>query len=249
VSMKPQSDTSAPPAPEFSPQDPAQSPDGLVGGTFRLDAMSPGAEAGSPAQMAAPPKAWKSRQGFALIVLLMGAAVVVYGMRRLGFGPLSALGQVKMPDYDVTKSPKVTSSDQKRLLSELAATHMDAQVPADQVQKNPFRLADAMRTTTPDPGDNSDAANRAMLEKQRREAEAHRRAVEQALAGLTIHGILDGSSPVARINDRNVRVGDTLADVFTVKAIHGRSIEVTCDDQTYTISMDEPDAKTPGKKR
>jgi hypothetical protein len=44
-----------------------------------------------------------------------------------------------------------------------------------------------------------------------------------------------------------VKVGDALADVFVVTAIQGRTIELTADEKTYTLSLDEEQA--PGAHR
>ena len=59
------------------------------------------------------------------------------------------------------------------------------------------------------------------------------------------------SSTVARISGEAVRVGDTVAEYFTVTAIHGRTVELTADGMPFTLDMQD-DAlnaiKHPGKK-
>jgi len=47
-----------------------------------------------------------------------------------------------------------------------------------------------------------------------------------------------------------VRIGDTVGEFFTVKSIHGRTVEVECDGATYEISMDDADVNSnkPHKK-
>ena len=122
-----------------------QTPDGVVGGTFRLDAMSPGAgDAAAADAVQAPRKSWKSTQTIALVVLLAAGGGIVYGMRQAGIGPMAAFATTKMPDYDVTKAPGSKTADHQRILKDLAATNITGQVPADKVQKNPFLLADLL---------------------------------------------------------------------------------------------------------
>lgn len=217
---------------------------GLVGGTFRLDAMSPGSAADAAA-MSGPRKS-AATQAIFFAVLVVAAGGIVYGMRQLGIGPLKGFGSVKAPDYDVTKGVSVTNSDHQRVLRELTAATNTAQVPPEQVQKNPFRLADALGTPTETDTDanKSEAQRRAADERARKEAEAHRKAVESKLAGLKINSIMTGAKPMARIGDTLVRVGDTLDETFKIKAINPRSIELEADGVTYLLSLDEQ----PGRK-
>ena len=54
--------------------------------------------------------------------------------------------------------------------------------------------------------------------------------------------MIGGSNPVARISGQAVRVGDTVAEVFTVKAIHGRAVDLDYEGETFTLSLDDEDA-------
>lgn len=207
------------------------------GGVFRLEGLAPGAD--SPDALIAPTRRKISAQTIFLVILVFGGAGMIYGMRLVGIGPLSAMAFTKMPDYDLTKTGSKTA-EHKQVLDQLSAANVKTQVPVDQVQKNPFMMSDVLTSEPKDGGE--DVAGKANAERAKRESEARRRKVESALNGLTLHGVIGGSNPVARISGQAVRVGDTVAEIFTVKAIHGRSVDLDYDGQIFTLSLDNADA-------
>lgn len=229
----------------LQPMDSTQEPQS--GGVFRLEGLAPGSA--SEEGLGAPRKAKVSTQALTLGLLLVAGAGLIYGMRLLGIGPLTTLAKTAVPDYDLTRSPSSRSADHKKILKDLEANHAASQVPVDQVQKNPFLLAALIE---PEPvADNTEASKKAAADRAKRDLEAKRKRVQSTLAGLKINGIIGGSNPVARISGEAVRVGDTVGDLFAVKAIHGRSVELTFEDETYTIEMDDEgmNSNKPGKKK
>ena len=212
-------------------------------GVFRLEAMAPGADgsAGGAVGLAAPKKRKISTQAIALAGLLALGGGMIYGMRLLGIGPLTNLAATIVPDYDLTK-PSSRAADHQKIIQDLAANHAASQVPVEEVQKNPFKMADVVSPATVATGD-PNASGRAAAERAKRDVELKRGKVQGALAQLKVNGIIGGSNPVARISGEAVRVGDTLADgLFTVKAIHGRSVELTVantDGETVELTMDD----------
>lgn len=214
---------------------------GEGGGVFRLDALAPGAAASGTDAFAAGKKAKVSQSALFFLVLVIAGALVLFFMRQVGFGPMASLAKVKAPDYDVTKDLKGKSGDHKRVLQDLSESSVKTQVPIEQVQKNPFKLSELVNTN-PDQIDDPEKAQRVAAELARREAEARKRQIESALANLKLHSVIGGSTPVARINDTAVRIGDTIEEVFVVRAIEGRTVELDCDGEVFTISMDEPGA-------
>lgn len=213
--------------------------DGKADGVFRLDALAPGAaEAGADGFNAPKPKLSQSLLFFVLLVV--AGATILFFMRQIGIGPMASLASVKAPDYDVTKDLKGKTGDHRRVLKDLSESSVKTQVPIDQVQKNPFKLLDMVAPNST-PGDDSEAVALARAERAKRDAEARRRQVESVLATLKVHAILGGNgpNPVARINDDAVRVGDTIEDLLTVKSMKDRSVELECDGQVYTISLDD----------
>ncbi len=220
-----------------------QSEKGLVGGTFRLDAMSPGSATEASGMSGRRKSAGMQAVFFAVLVVAAGG--VVYAMRQMGIGPLKGFASMKAPDYDVTKGVSVANSDHQRVLKELSAATQTAQVPPEQVQKNPFRLADALGTSpAPDEGaTKSEAQRRAAEEKARKDAETRHKQIEAKLATLKINSIMTGSKPMARLGDTLVHVGDMLDETFKVKAINSRSVELEANGVTYLLSLDEDPTK------
>lgn len=212
-------------------------------GVFRLEAMVPGADgsAGGASGLAAPKKRKVSTQAIALTVLLAVGGGMIYGMRLLGIGPLTNLAATVVPDYDLTK-PSSRVADHQKIIQDLAANHAASQVPVEEVQKNPFKMSDVVSPAPVAAGD-PNAAGRAAAERAKRDVELKRGKVQGALAQLKVNGIIGGSHPVARISGEAVRVGDILADgLFTVKAIHGRSVELSVantDGETVELTMDD----------
>lgn len=201
-------------------------------GTFRLDALGV-----SGADMLEAPKRRVPMQAAVLVVLVVVAAGALYAMRRLGMGPLSAVAEPVLLDYNLNK--KGDGTDHKKLLADLTVSHVDHQVPADQVKKNPFRLPDVL----PDRPDEKVVDKPKGPSQAEIEAEQRRLLIANTLATLKVHSVLSGTVPVARINDENVRVGDTLAKLFTVTAIEGRSVTIMADEVAYIISIDDDVAK------
>lgn len=187
------------------------------------------------------------------LIMLAGLVIVAGGslliMRKLGMGPVNAAGEIKI-DYDTKNT--VIGVDHQKVLKDLTASHIEQQVPKEQVQRNPFRMADGMNglfaVTEKPTEDQTEREKREELERLERER-AERAALLQGTAeSLKIHSILGGSNPIARINDETVRVGDHVAELFSVRAIHGRTVELEADNKVFVLTMDEqgvPSTKAP----
>ena len=199
-----------PTAPQGQTDKPEAAPDGVVGGTFRLEAMSASGDAPAIDPSVAPArKGLRSTQTIALALLVAAAGGVVYGMRQAGIGPMGALATTKMPDYDVTKAPGSKTADHKRVLAQLEATTTGAQVPADQVQKNPFRLADLL-STDGGPVDDGARARRPSAPAPSGSAAMPRPAPRRRRVGFAQgerdHGRIDaGGTPLGRVVPRRRR--------------------------------------------
>jgi hypothetical protein len=237
-------------------QDPAASTEGL-GGVFRLENFSPpqdGAPSGGPGASASGVRfSGKGSAGgrlskhFVLLGLVVFGGAVLYGMRLIGIGPLKGLadGQVTV-DYNLSDAGASKTSEHTKMLGELNANHIAGQVPVDHVQRNPFRMAQGLVKTVEAATIDDGSAKSA--DRVRREAELRRGKVESQLANLKVNSVLAGSNPVARIGGETVRVGDTVAEIFIVKAIHGRGVELVCDGREYSLSIDD-DSKNDAKPR
>lgn len=218
-----------------------------MGGVFRLDTAAASVADPAQIQFASPVAKRVSTQMVALVLVLVLGGGLLWGMRKLGIGPLNHFAGASMPDYDMSQLGTNKTADHKRILDELTANYSKTQVPLDQVQRNPFRLADGLSKPEVKPGE--DPA-KVTAEQQKRIALQRKDKVKAALANLKLNGVLGGSTPVARISGDAVRIGETVGDYFTVKAIHGRSVELTCENEVYTLTMDDDQKNTTkhGKK-
>lgn len=209
-----------------------------TGGVFRLDSMAPGV-ANAEQAMIAPRKGKVSTQAIVLGILIVVGFGVVYGMRIVGIGAIRAFAAAPLPEYDLTKTGNKTE-DHKRIIDQLAADYTTSQVPIEQTQKNPFKLAEALQSQPKSvAGAPGEDPSKMSAERAEREARGKRAKVEAAAAALKLNGVLGGTKPVARISGEAVRVGDKVGDYFTVTAIHGRSVELEYEGQTFTLRLDE----------
>ncbi|MFT3686470.1 MAG: hypothetical protein QM783_16380 [Phycisphaerales bacterium] len=180
------------------------------------------------------------------------AAVSIWGMRSIGLRGQTGVvaGEISAEmSIDTNKRAVMTVEDQ-RLLRDLNASRTDKQVPGDELQKNPFALADAARPKLR-PNANQPAPAGASDEEIR---EARKNDLVAALGDFKLQGVMGGTNPVVRINGKAYRVGDTLGDKadskmspvgqatnaakFLITAIEGREITVTAEGFTFILSMD-----------
>jgi hypothetical protein len=221
-----------------------------IGVFRRAPAAAPAGSEPSQIQFTAPPTKKVSTQILALAGVLVLGGGLLYGMRLVGIGPLKNFALAKAPDYDMSQVGVNKTADHKRVLAELTANYVESQVPLENVQRNPFRMPDAMAKaeTKPVPGEDPAKASEA---QKTRLAEQRKQRIKDAAAQMKLNGVLGGSVPVARISGEAARVGDTVGEYFTVKAINGRSVELEAEGMTFTIDMHDDDknaTKRPGKK-
>lgn len=217
-----------------------------LGGVFRLDALSPGAPAQSEAFT--PTRAKLSTQTLLLGVLLLAGAGIVYGMRVLGVGSLRNFASATVPDYDISKTGVNKTLEHKRAIEALHASDIKTQVAPEDIRKNPFKMADALLRS--DPGDDGDKSAKQLADRLRRDTESRKSRIAAGVSKIKVNSILGGSNPVARIDGEFVRIGDQVDDLFTVTAIHGRTVDLECDGKSYSLTMDEDlNVNKKGKKK
>lgn len=187
----------------------------------------------------AAPKRKFNVQTIILVVVIAASAGMLYAMRRHGMGAGFTFQTVKI-DYEWDSISPLTVAKQQRVLDDLARSGQPIKAPVDQLPKNPFVLDLSVAAPVVDPDvpavdPGAEAARMAELNRKIRERE-----IQTALATVQLQSVMDGRVPIARINGTFVRVGDTVADVFTVQAIHGRTVELAVDDRVFAVSMDDP---------
>jgi hypothetical protein len=156
----------------------------------------------------------------ALMIVASGASLFM--MRKQGTRAGVKFQNVKI-DLETDKTPRL-SNEQQKILSQLAQGAAGPATPAEHLEKNPFKLEGE---TTVIAG--TDQPTTAVREEE----------IRRGLAGLEVNAVMDGPVPVARIGTQLVKVGDTVADLFTVADIRDRSVDLSVDGRTFTISMPE----------
>ncbi len=162
-----------------------------------------------------------------VLVLVVSVASLLF-MRRKGMDSGISFQSVKI-DYQPDNAGASTSAEHSRILRELAASSAPIAIEASQLRKNPFTLDDGPAVPSTNP-----VTSRAPDTGAARQEE-----IRNTLASLKLNGVMDGPVPLARIDGRTVRVGDTVADLFMVGQIHDRAVDLIADNQTYTISLSD----------
>jgi hypothetical protein len=170
----------------------------------------------------------------AVIVLSVG---VLYAMRLYGMGAGISFATVPI-DYQIDGQSARLTAEQRRILQELQLSGEPIRLAMSHIRKNPFQLntreSSVLGPEVPlDP--NADDAD---LERQ----EALERQIAQAMGNLTLNSVMRGRIPIARVNGKIVKVGDTIDGVFTVKAIHDREVELEAPGgKVFALTMGEAD--------
>lgn len=221
----------------------ADAPDlGKGGGLLaelRGSANSPDAAPGTEAVMSSRPRRRISTQSLVLALVLAASAASLYTMRKQGLSAGISFAPVKLDAPDGLRPED--ARQQQRIMAELARSVLPTDFHDQPLLKNPFKMpatSTAAQSAAMVPADTS-AQDRA-----RRDEETRNR-----LAQLTLAGVMQGPVPLARVNGKTIRAGDTLDDLFTVTAINERSVDLMADGRTYTIQMSDTAAPTNGPRR
>lgn len=181
------------------------------------------------------------------LVLVVGGGML-YAMRRYGMRSGFKFDTLEVVDYERDHTGK-TDEQRDQILADLAASKEPVQVPVSVIDKNPFLLVAAQRTgTDTDPAINSNDEARRQAELIRQQKEQRRQEIERALAGLEINGVMGGTVPLASISGVTVRVGDTVAEYFTVVGIEGRSVRLEADGEVHVLTVGERGSSHPKRR-
>jgi hypothetical protein len=162
-------------------------------------------------------------QTLVTVLMIVASGASLFMMRKQGTRAGVKFENVKL-DIEPDKTTRLTP-EQEKILRQLADNAAGPAAPADHLDKNPFKLEEGAAVI---PGVESPAPDAARQEE-----------IRQALATLQVNAVMEGPVPVARLNNQLVKVGDTVADIFTVADIRDRSVDLTVDGRTFTVSMAE----------
>lgn len=144
-------------------------------------------------------------------------------LKRL-YGPTEAAGAAAPLPADI-------------LIDSLIEDRTTAQVPLDQVQKNPFRL-DVETGQKLSPEDEEAQLAVQLAEQRRREAERRRGQLESIASHYTLTSIIGRKGQyTAMINGDVVRVGDVYDDTFTVTQIGPYSVVLEAEGFEFLLSL------------
>ncbi|MCW5774900.1 MAG: hypothetical protein KIS87_00440 [Phycisphaeraceae bacterium] len=192
----------------------------------------------------ATPKRGPRRVVVAALVLV-GAAAGIFAMRAIGMGPGAALAGLVL---DFKPGSTAGAEVSPRLLADLERSKRAVQVPAEVIDKDPFRLrTDAGVPAIADDPEaiaRAEAARQAkLLEEQRLERERRERELQTAFGRFELQGIMGGAMPIARISGKLVRVGDMLEGGFKVTLIEGRRVVLAADDTEFVLEFGTPSSQ------
>jgi hypothetical protein len=184
--------------------------------------------------LSARPRRRVSLQTMLVALVLALSAGAIYIMRRHGMDGGMKFKSMSLA-ADIEKVKGATPGSEQRILAELARSSQLPQGDQAPLQKNPFMLDEPSDATTSAPARDLNAERQALIRDK--------------LANIKLNSVLDGSHPVARINDRTVSVGDIVDDIFLVAQIHDRSVDFIVDGRTYTLNMGEAAGAAPAARK
>lgn len=197
-------------------------------------------EAGAPESVPPPPR---PRRRISTSNVIFGTVIAVsvgalYAMRLYGMNSGVTFATVPI-DYELGGISERVRAEQARVLRELARSNEPVRVAMEKINKNPFTLDEEIETVV-QPGKYSGPSSEdiALLAEKDRQA-----MIANALQSLQLHSVMRGRVPLARINESIYREGDLVADVFTVKTIHDRSVDLEVDGKIIAITMTEPEIR------
>lgn len=168
-----------------------------------------------------------SMQTLVLALVLVASGASLYMMRKQGMQGGLKFKTIPVAT-EIEKPSAATSAAESRILADLARASMPSTGEVERLHKNPFLL------DTPAP-----AAAAAAVPVAQKLSDDRQAMIREKLAGVRLNGVMQGPVPLARINERLMRVGDLVEDIFLVAQIHDRSVDLIADGQTFTINMGE----------
>lgn len=225
----PQSDYRAGAGPRPAPQSEAP-------GTGNLLAEMRSGEAGAdvPPPVVLKPRRKLKVQNVIVAVVIVVSIVALYAMRRYGMGAGFTFSVTPI-DYQIDGQSGRLTPEQRRILRDLQLGNEPIRLAMAQLRKNPFRLTtEEVEVFTPGPVTPGN------------DAEAERaQQIASVLSRLELNSVMLGRIPLARINARIYKVNDTVEGLFTIKAIHDRTVELEAGGKVFALTIGEPENKNP----
>lgn len=180
-------------------------------------------------------------QGIVVALILGVSAAALITMRKIGMQSGMNMAVAELPqNVAVTHENAAKATNYERIMADLLRVQKPLDVALGEFGKSPFMMASPVTAEAIQAPALADPAAQA-AEKLRREKEARREKLGKAFSTLRLQSVMDGRTPICRINGDVLRVGDSVGEFFFVKSIHGREVQIASDDDTFNLSMDEGD--------
>ena len=157
-----------------------------------------------------------------MMLIVSVSAAALYGMRRYGMKSGIQFDKVDV-DFNNTDTEKARTYE--RIMADLASVQKPLDVALGDFGRSPF-MHDNSPTITP---------GVQTITPGQTEEERHRQEAYNALKAMHLQGIIGN---IARIDEATVKAGDTVADIFTVKSIDGRTVTFEAYGEEFTLSME-----------
>jgi hypothetical protein len=169
-----------------------------------------------------------------VLALIVGvSAAALFAMRRYGMRAGFKFDAVDVDYKDDTEKARTY----ERIMADLASVQKPLDVALGDFGKSPF-MRENSTTVKPDIP---------TLPIAQSDDDRHKQEASAAVKALHLNGII---GTIARIDEQNVKVGDTVSSILIVKAIDGRSVtfEAYGDEYTMTMEVGKPQGAKGGPK-
>jgi len=178
-----------------------------------------------------------SRQYIIVAFVLAVSAALLWYMRDQGLGAGFASGDEIKIEYEVDPNAVNTDTEhQRKLLFNLELTDNPNQVPVEDLNKNPFVMAELIKGDEPEEIANT-TTDEPEIQKGPTPEEIRARDLQRTIDGLKLNTVLRGRVSLARIDGKTYRVGDVVESEFLLLSIQDRSVTLGADGKTYTIDL------------
>ncbi|MBK9188798.1 MAG: hypothetical protein HUU18_02725 [Phycisphaerales bacterium] len=195
---------------------------------------------GTPPSLVTKPKRRLPAQALTCATVLGVSVLALWGMRQFGMkaGMTFAATTPELPSNDDAKARSY-----ERIMADLARVQRPLDVAIGEFRKSPFMLD---TETTKIAASGLPASIGPSDEERRARAREQRRAELQMRAeSLKLQSVMDGRTPLARINGSTIRVGSIVDEEFTVESIKGRQVVLVADAMAFTLTMDSENREGP----
>lgn len=213
------------------------------GASFNPNLLGLDKDDDSPDLFAKKASPYRGQTLFIGVVLVLGAGAI-FGMRQIAVSAAKA-GELFNLNFQPEAEDAEINRKFDRVMQDLERSGRPMQVPLDEIEGSPFQFLSRAEDFEPEPGEDPSLALQRDRDRQRladaeraRQAAAVRDAkIQTELKKLQLQGVLGGTTPVARIADETYRLGDQIAELFTIVRIEGRGVILQVDDRYFVLQI------------